>query len=126
MDSQFRRLHGEAFARGRDMALTDAINKRPFVPGRIGQLELFREQGIFNPSVVIEEPEGSLNLVETTARGAPAIQNTTGRRFPSALASPWTSLRVRRILRRSPSSLLSLGRRAWTTVASTICPPIIR
>ena len=27
------------------VALTDAINKMPYVPGRIGQLGLFREQG---------------------------------------------------------------------------------
>ena len=62
------------------VALTDAINKMPYVPGRIGQLGLFREQGVSTTSVMIEEREGSLNLVETTARGAPAIQNTTNKR----------------------------------------------
>jgi hypothetical protein len=48
------------------VALTDAINKMPYVPGRIGQLGLFREQGVSTTSVMIEEREGSLNLVETT------------------------------------------------------------
>ena len=62
------------------VALTDAINKMPYVPGRIGQLGLFREQGVSTTSVMIEEREGSLNLVETTARGAPAIQGTTNKR----------------------------------------------
>ena len=56
------------------VALTDAINKMPYVPGRIGQLGLLREQGVSTTSVMIEEREGSLNLVETTARGAPAIR----------------------------------------------------
>jgi hypothetical protein len=50
------------------VALTDAINKMPYVPGRIGQLGLFREQGVSTISVMIEEREGSLNLVETTPR----------------------------------------------------------
>ena len=31
------------------VALTDAINKMPYVPGRIGQLGLFREQGVSPP-----------------------------------------------------------------------------
>ena len=73
---------GSAFSM---VALTDAINKMPYVPGRIGQLGLFREQGVSTTSVMIEEREGSLNLVETTARGAPAIQNTTNKRKARSL-----------------------------------------
>src|SRR5688500_12287459 len=65
--------------------LTDAINKMPYLPGRIGQLGLFREQGVSTTSVMIEEREGSLNFVETTARGAPAIQNTTNKRKARSL-----------------------------------------
>jgi hypothetical protein len=61
---------GSAFSM---VALTDAINKMPYVPGRIGQLGLFREQGVSTTSVMIEEREGSLTLVETTSRGAPAV-----------------------------------------------------
>ena len=57
------------------VALTDAINKMPYVPGRIGQLGLFREQGVSTTSVMIEEREGSLTLVETTSRGAAAVQH---------------------------------------------------
>ena len=74
------------------VALTDAINKLPFVPGRIGQLGLFREQGVSTTSVMIEEREGSLNLVETTARGAPAIQNTTNKRKARSLVVPHIAL----------------------------------
>lgn len=74
------------------VALTDAINKMPYVPGRIGQLGLFREQGVSTTSVMIEEREGSLNLVETTARGAPAIQNTTNKRKARSLVVPHIAL----------------------------------
>jgi len=74
------------------VALTDAINKMPFVPGRIGQLGLFREQGVSTTSVMIEEREGSLNLVETTARGAPAVQNTTNKRKARSLVVPHVAL----------------------------------
>src|SRR5512132_3935173 len=74
------------------VSLTDAINKMPYVPGRIGQLGLFREQGVSTTSVMIEEREGSLNLVETTARGAPAIQNTTNKRKARSLVVPHIAL----------------------------------
>jgi hypothetical protein len=74
------------------VALTDAINKMPYVPGRIGQLGLFREQGVSTTSVMIGEREGSLNLVETTARGAPAIQNTTNKRKAHSLVVPHIAL----------------------------------
>jgi hypothetical protein len=74
------------------VALTDAINKMPYVPGRIGQLGLFRGQGVSTNSVMIEEREGSLNLVETTARGAPAIQNTTNKRKARSLVVPHIAL----------------------------------
>jgi hypothetical protein len=80
---------GSAFSM---VALTDAINKMPYVPGRIGQLGLFREQGVSTTSVMIEEREGSLNLVETTARGAPAIQNTTNKRKARSLVVPHIAL----------------------------------
>ena len=56
-------------------SLTDAINKVPFVPGRLGQLGIFDESGVSTTSVMIEEREGSLSLIETSPRGAPATQN---------------------------------------------------
>ncbi|MGN7613039.1 major capsid protein [Magnetococcales bacterium HHB-1] len=74
------------------VSLTDAINKVPYVPGRIGKLGIFHEQGVSTTSVMIEEREGSLNLIETTARGAPAIQNTTNRRKSRSLVVPHIAL----------------------------------
>lgn len=56
--------------------MTDAVNKQPFVPGRIGQMGLFQEQGIDTLDVAIEEKEGVLYLVPAKARGADPTQNT--------------------------------------------------
>ena len=74
------------------VALTDAINQMPFVPGRIGQLGLFREQGVSTTSVMIEEREGNLTLVETTSRGAPAVQHVANKRKARSLAVPHIAL----------------------------------
>jgi hypothetical protein len=80
---------GSAFSM---VALTDAINKMPFVPGRIGQLGLFREQGVSTTSVMIEEREGALTLVETTSRGAPAVQHVPNKRKARSLTVPHVAL----------------------------------
>jgi len=74
------------------VSLTDAINKMPFIPGRIGQLGLFDETGVSTTAVMIEEREGSLTLIETTPRGAPATQNTTTKRKTRSLVVPHIAL----------------------------------
>ncbi|MFH1158595.1 MAG: major capsid protein [Pseudomonadota bacterium] len=74
------------------VSLTDAINKIPFIPGRIGQLGLFDETGVSTTTVMIEEREGSLSLIETSPRGAPASQNTTTKRKARSLAVPHIAL----------------------------------
>ena len=80
---------GSAFSM---VALTDAINQMLFVPGRIGQLGLFREQGVSTTSVMIEEREGNLTLVETTSRGAPAVQHVANKRKARSLSVPHVAL----------------------------------
>lgn len=59
---------GDAFS---VVTLTDAINNLKFVPGRIGQLGLFQEQGVTTTSVVIDERSGVLQLIGPTPRGGP-------------------------------------------------------
>ena len=54
------------------VSLTDAILKAPFKPSRIGQLGLFRERGITTTTVVVEEKDGRLSLIQTSQRGGPA------------------------------------------------------
>lgn len=67
------------------VSLTDSINKMPFIPGRLGQLGLFQEQGVPNLTVMIEEKDGVLYLVENKKRGAPSQQNQTEKRRGRAL-----------------------------------------
>lgn len=74
------------------VSLTDAINKVPFIPGRVGQLGLFTESGVTTTTVMIEERQGSLNLIETTARGAPAVQNNVNKRKARSLVVPHIAL----------------------------------
>lgn len=52
-------------------SLTDAILKAPYKPGRIGALGLFRERGISTTTVVVEEKNGRLSLIQTSPRGGP-------------------------------------------------------
>ena len=49
--------------------LTDAINKTPFVPGRVGQLLDWAETGVRTLTIAIEEVEGELKLVNPAPRG---------------------------------------------------------
>jgi hypothetical protein len=75
-------FRGDAFSL---TSLTDAIQKAPFKPGRLGQLGLFRSSGIVNTSVVVEEKDGRLELIQTSPRGGPATtigqQKRTARSF---------------------------------------------
>lgn len=56
-------------------SLTAAINTIPFVPGRIGAMNLFRSFGITTTTAQIEQRDGVLYLVEARPRGAPAKRN---------------------------------------------------
>ncbi len=70
------------------LQLTDAINKTPYIPGQVMRLGLFRESGVTTTSVMIEERDGVLYLVENKLRGAPANQNQTAKRKARSLAVP--------------------------------------
>lgn len=51
------------------LSLTAAINKLPYVPGRLGAMGLFKEQGITTLTAMVEEQAGKLALIPTAARG---------------------------------------------------------
>ncbi len=74
------------------VSLTDAINKVPFIPGRVGQLGLFTEKGVATTSVGIEEKNGSLTLIEVSPRGAPATKNKHNKRKLRSLVVPHIAL----------------------------------
>lgn len=52
------------------LSLTTAINKLPFKPARLGEMNLFRKEGITTTIVMIEERQGRLFLLPNTGRGA--------------------------------------------------------
>jgi hypothetical protein len=54
-----------------EIALTDAINKIPFVPGQAGRAVDWAESGVSKLTIAIEEKEGTLALVAPTPRGGP-------------------------------------------------------
>lgn len=54
-------------------SLTKAINEQPHVPGRIGALGLFSEEGIVSTSIQVEKVGEALSLVPAGERGSPAV-----------------------------------------------------
>lgn len=69
-------------------SLTAAINLLPYKPSRIGEMGLFRGQGITTTSIQIEEKAGILALLPTRRRGEPASLGTSEKRTVRALAVP--------------------------------------
>lgn len=63
-----------------EVRLTAAVNELPFVPGRIGSMGLFAEEGIDTTTVAIENIKGVLRLVQTTPRGGVGVMHTPDRR----------------------------------------------
>lgn len=53
-------------------SLTDAINKVPHKPSRLGEMGLFSNKGVTSRSVIIEERDGVLQLLVSQPYGAPA------------------------------------------------------
>ena len=53
------------------VTLTAMINNQPFVPGQLGALGIFDEEGVSTTTIKIEEQDGSLSIIEPSARGGP-------------------------------------------------------
>lgn len=70
------------------VSLTDAINKAPYKPGLIGDLGLFDEDGITTTTVVVEEQDGQLFLIESTPRGGPGSQVGSSKRKARSFLVP--------------------------------------
>lgn len=63
------------------VSLTTAINKLPYKPSRLGEMGIFQQNGIATTTVVMEEQQGKLSLVQTAARGSmPRVQSTRTRK----------------------------------------------
>ncbi len=61
-------------------SLTTAINTLPFAPSRLGDLGVFAPQGIQTTVALIEEKDGTLELLPTQPRGAPSTLYTSPKR----------------------------------------------
>jgi hypothetical protein len=53
------------------IALTAALNNQLFVPGQVGATMVFGEEGVATTTIKIEENEGTLAIIEPSARGGP-------------------------------------------------------
>lgn len=69
-------------------SLTQAVNKLPFVPSRIGQLGIFGTRGVNTRTVVIEEKAGTLSLLPTRPRGGPASIGKSPKRTARSFLVP--------------------------------------
>ena len=69
--------------------MTEAINLLPNVYTRLGQMGLFRFEGVTQRSVVIEQAEGVLNLLPTVPLGGPATVANRDTRSMRSFTGPW-------------------------------------
>jgi hypothetical protein len=69
--------------------MTEAINILPNVYTRLGQMRLFRFEGVTQRSVIIEQAEGVLNLLPTVPLGGPATVANRDLRSMRSFTIPW-------------------------------------
>ncbi|MCX7178777.1 MAG: major capsid protein, partial [Proteobacteria bacterium] len=62
------------------VSLTTALNKQPFQPSRLGDLNLFAPRPVRTTTVAVEERNGVLSLIQTSPRGAPLEQRELEKR----------------------------------------------
>lgn len=69
--------------------MTQAINILPNIYTRLGQMCLFRFEGITQRSVLIEQAEGVLNLLPTVPLGGPSTVANRDSRSMRSFTVPW-------------------------------------
>lgn len=70
------------------VSLTKAINILPNNYGRLREMNLFPDKGVRSRTVIIEEKNGVLNLLQTMPVGSDGQYNKTGKRKVRSLAIP--------------------------------------
>ena len=70
------------------ISLTEAVERNPFRPTGIGALNLFDDRPIRTTALAVEQRQGKLVLIQTTPRGAPAIERETEERQARYFAVP--------------------------------------
>jgi hypothetical protein len=69
--------------------MTQAINILPNIYTRLGEMGLFRFEGVTQRSVIIEQAEGVLNLLPTVPLGGPATVANRDTRSMRSFTVPW-------------------------------------
>lgn len=62
------------------VSLTNAIDRTPFQPQRLGQMGLFTPMPVRTITVGVEDRDGKLSVIQTSERGAPLQQRATEKR----------------------------------------------
>lgn len=70
------------------IALTAAVERNPYVPTGIGELNLFDPMPIRTKVLAVEQRAGKLILIPTSPRGAPAVERTTEKRAARYFEAP--------------------------------------
>ena len=70
------------------VSMTDAINKAPFVPGRAGALIPWDESGVPTTTIMIEEYQGELKLLNPVPRGGPGETSSKIKRTARSIVIP--------------------------------------
>lgn len=78
-------FRGDAFS---VIEMTEAINKIPFVPGRAGLLIPWNDRGIATTSIMLEEKEGVLTIINPSPRGGPGTTVSKKKRTARTLTVP--------------------------------------
>ena len=101
------------------VSLTAAINKLPYVPSRLGSMNLFKTKGVATTTVLIEEQFGKLMIVPTAARGTnPNVMGGRTRRA-KAFAIPHVPL-VTGVMADDVQGVRAFGEESEVEVASTL------
>ncbi len=74
------------------VSLTASINRIPYKPSRIGAMGLFASRGITTTIAIVDEKDGVLSLLPTSARGAPAAVAARGGRRARSFTVPHIQL----------------------------------
>lgn len=70
-------FHSDPFT---TIQLTLAVERHPFQPVGLGEMEIFDPMPIRTKALAVEERTGKLTVIPTSARGAPPAQRTTEKR----------------------------------------------
>lgn len=103
------------------ISLTTAILKLPYMPTRLGRLNLFTEKSVATTTVMVEEQEGKLALLQTARRGDRSRSSTWSRdrRHSRTFAIPHVP-QDDALLADSLQGIRAFGRETDTEVFATV------